>query len=201
MKPVFRYLFIALGGIALLAVVGFLFFGGLMPYRYHGQVLESLQPAADFSLTGPGGKPVTLSAFRGKVVVIYFGYTFCPDVCPTTMAHMAQAMRQLGQRADGVQVLMISVDPGRDTPASLAEYLAHFDPRFMGLTGTPEQIAAAATQFGVFFEKHEGTAATGYLVDHTATTMALDRQGRLRLLWPFGTEADALAADLGQLLK
>ena len=201
MKPIYRNILIILLVAAGALAAAVFFFGGLIPYRYHGAVLQATQPVADFTLTGPGGKPVKLSDFRGKVVVLYFGYAFCPDVCPTTMAQLAQAMRLLGKRADGVQVLMVTVDPERDTADALAGYLANFDSRFIGLSGTPEQIAAAATPLGIFYEKHEGTKATGYLVDHTATTTVLDRQGRLRLLWPFGTEADALAADLGQLLK
>jgi protein SCO1/2 len=201
MKAIYRYVLIVLGAAALLLTAAVLFFWGLVPYRYHGAVLESARPAADFTLTGPAGKTVRLSDFRGKVVVLYFGYTFCPDVCPTTMAELGQAMRQLGRRADEIQVLMITVDPERDTVEALASYLAHFDPRFIGLTGTAEQIASAATPFGIFYQKHEGSAASGYLVDHTATTTVLDRQGRIKLLWPYGTEANALAADLNQLLK
>jgi len=114
---------------------------------------------------------------------------------------VTKAVQKLGKQADDVQVLMVTVDPERDTPDRLAEYMAYFNPKFVGLSGTPEQIAAAATPFGIYYQKHEGTSATGYLVDHTATTSVLDREGRVKLVWPFGTDGDAMAADLAQLLK
>lgn len=171
------------------------------PYQYHGLYLESPKPAADFTLTGAGGQQVSLSDFHGKVVALYFGYTFCPDVCPTTMTEVAKAMRALGKQAEDVQVIMISVDPERDTPDRLAEYVTYFDPRFIGLTGTPEEIADVATLYGIFYEKHEGTVATGYLVDHTATVTVVDRGGRVRLVWPFGTTGEDMASDLKQLLR
>lgn len=175
--------------------------GCAAPYQYHGMYLESANPAADFTLTGAGGQRVSLSDFRGKVVALYFGYTFCPDVCPTTMTEVAKAIKALGKQAEDVQVIMISVDPERDTPDRLAEYVAYFDPRFIGLTGTPEEIADVATLYGIFYEKHEGTAATGYLVDHTATVTVVDREGRVRLVWPFGTTGEDMASDLKQLLR
>jgi protein SCO1/2 len=194
------WLQVVLGVAAVVLMVGaaFLF---LRPYQYHGAVLQSPKPAADFTLTAAGDESVSLSDYRGKLVVLYFGYTFCPDVCPTTLAEVTKAVQKLGKKAEDVQVVMITVDPERDTPELLAEYMAYFNPGFVGLSGTPEQIAAAATPFGVFYQKHEGTPATGYLVDHTATVSVLDRQGRVKLLWPFGTEGDAMAADLAQLLK
>jgi protein SCO1 len=133
--------------------------------------------------------------------VLYYGYTFCPDVCPTTLAEVTKAVQALGKKAEDVQVLMITVDPERDTPERLAEYMAFFNPSFVGLSGTPDQIAEAATPFGIYYQKHEGTSASGYLVDHTATVNVLDREGRMRLVWPFGTEGDAMAADLKQMLK
>jgi protein SCO1/2 len=173
----------------------------LRPYQFNGLVLQSPKPAGDFTLTAAGDKPVSLSDYRGKLVVLYFGYTFCPDVCPTTLAEVTKAVQKLGKKAEDVQVIMVTVDPERDTPERLAEYMAYFDPSFVGLSGTPEEIAAAATPFGIYYQKHEGTAATGYLVDHTATISVLDREGRVKLVWPFGTEGDAMAADLAHLLK
>lgn len=173
----------------------------LRPYSYHGMTFQSSQPAKDFILTGPDGRPVSLSDYRGKLVALYFGYTFCPDVCPTTLAELGQAVKQLGPKAEEIQVLMVTVDPERDTPERLAEYVSYFNPAFVGLTGTPDQIAAAATPFGIYYEKHEGTPATGYLVDHTATISVLDRAGRLALVWPFGIQANDIAADLKHLLN
>ncbi len=171
------------------------------PYQYHGLYLETPKPAPDVTLTDMNGQPAKLTDFTGKVVLLYFGYTFCPDVCPTTLSTVNQALQLLGKKADEVQLVMVSVDPDRDTPAVLKHYLANFNPSFIGMTGDPEQIAQAATPFGVIYTKHEGTPATGYLVDHTASLMVLDRQGNMRLVLPFETPADAIAADLKQMLK
>jgi protein SCO1/2 len=171
------------------------------PYSFHGETVEPAAPAADFTLTGPDGKTLSLSDFRGKLVVLYFGYTSCPDVCPTTMASLAQAMRELGAKADGVQVLMVTVDPQRDTAARLNSYVTAFDPSFIGLSGTPDQIAGAAKAFEIVYQVHAGSSATNYLVDHTATTTVLDKNGRIRLIWPYGTPPEELVADLDQLLR
>ncbi len=171
------------------------------PHTWTGMLMDPLAPVNDFSLTAAGGKPVRLSDFRGKLVALYFGYTYCPDVCPTTLAELAAGMRDLGADAQQVQVIFISVDPARDTPERLADYVANFDPSFIGITGSPEEIAAVATPLGIYYQAHEGTAATGYLVDHTATVMVLDRQGRLRLLLPFGTTGAQAASDLRALLR
>jgi protein SCO1/2 len=172
----------------------------LRPYRYHGTELRTPQPAKDFTLTGPDGKPVKLSDFQGKLVVLYFGYTHCPDVCPTTLADLARAMEKLGKKADQVQVVMVTVDPDRDTAEHMAEYVDYFNPTFVGLSGTPDEIAAAAAAYGIYYHKNEGTPASGYTVDHTATMTVLDEEGRVRLFWPFGTPADDMAADLAHLL-
>jgi protein SCO1/2 len=190
-------------GRILLGIVLLFALGGCRqkPDSYHGEVVESPAPAADFTLTGPDGKAISLSDFRGKVVVLYYGYTFCPDVCPTTMAALSQAMRELGPKADEVQVIMVTVDPERDTPEKLKAYVTAFDPRFIGLSGTPEEIARAAEPFDIIYRKQAGSAATGYLMDHTATTTVIDRDGRTRLIWPYGTSPEDLAADLEQLLQ
>ena len=196
--PSWFWVVAAIVGALLFVVVGFFL---LRPYQYHGLLLESPKPAADFTLAGAGGKEVKLSDYRGKLVVLYYGYTFCPDVCPTTLAEVTKAVQALGKKAEDVQVIMVTVDPERDTPERMAEYMAFFNPSFVGLSGTPDQIAEAATPFGIYYQKHEGTPASGYLVDHTATVNVLDREGRMRLVWPFGTEGDAMAADLKQMLK
>jgi protein SCO1/2 len=196
--PSWFWVVAAIVGALLFVVVGFFL---LRPYQYRGLLLESPKPAADFTLAGAGGKEVKLSDYRGKLVVLYYGYTFCPDVCPTTLAEVTKAVQALGKKAEDVQVIMVTVDPERDTPERMAEYMAFFNPSFVGLSGTPNQIAEAATPFGIYYQKHEGTPASGYLVDHTATVNVLDREGRMRLVWPFGTEGDAMAADLKQMLK
>jgi protein SCO1/2 len=174
----------------------------LGPYEYRGIELPAPERVSDFTLMTHDGEAAQLSDFRGQIVVLYFGYTYCPDVCPTTLATMADAMDSLKPAdRDQVQVLMVTVDPDRDSPEVLADYLAHFDPAFLGLTGTADEIAQAAEALGVYYEKGEGSVASGYLVDHTATTSVLDREGRLRLLFPFGTPADDVAADLQQLIQ
>jgi protein SCO1/2 len=192
---------------ALLTAVAVAFFAlvwigakALRPYTFHGTVIQSPEPAPAFTLQSADG-PVSPSDFEGQVVVLFFGYTFCPDVCPTTLADLAGAMRLLGDEADDVQVVFVSVDPARDTPERLAEYVSSFDPRFIGITGTEAEVAAAAAVYGIFYEKHEGTPASGYLVDHTATAMVIDRKGRLKLVLPFGTGAQDIAADLHELLQ
>jgi protein SCO1/2 len=174
---------------------------GCQPYQYHGMLLDSPTTAPDVTLPASTGEPVSLSDFRGKLVLLYFGYTFCPDVCPTTLNTLDKALEMLGSQAEDVQLVMVSVDPERDTPEVLASYLSSFNPGFIGLSGDPEQLASAATPFGIFYEKHEGSAATGYLVDHTASVMVLDQEGRLRLVIPFQMPAEDIAADLKQLLK
>jgi protein SCO1/2 len=171
------------------------------PYQFHGTILQSGNEAADFTLMSSNGQRVSLSDLRGKLVVLYFGYTFCPDVCPATLVEIAGAMDILGKDARQVQTIMVSVDPERDTLPQLAEYVAHFNSSFLGVTGTPEEIAEIATLYGIYYEKHEGTAASGYLIDHTATIMVIDEEGYLKLLLPFGTTAADMAEDLAYLLK
>jgi len=171
------------------------------PPNFHGTVIQSDTPTHNFTLTDQTGARVSLTDFRGKVVLLYFGYTYCPDVCPATLRDLARVKQALGSAGGDLQVVMVSLDPARDTPAHLAEYLAYFDPSFVGLTGSENEIAAAATPLGIFYEKHAGTVATGYLIDHTASVLALDRGGRVRLVYPFNTPPAAIAADMRYLLR
>lgn len=155
----------------------------------------------DFQLTDQRGQARTLADFRGKVVVLFFGYTSCPDVCPTGLAVLRDVLAQLGPKAAGrVQVLFISVDPQRDTPAQLAGYMDAFDPGFLGLTGTPEQIARAAKSFKVIYKVQDDVSSGRYTVDHTAGSFILDPQGRVRLFARYGETAERIAADLRVLL-
>lgn len=156
--------------------------------------------ARDFSLVNTSGKPVRLSDYRGKVVAVFFGYTHCPDACPTTMAELANAMKKLGARADKVQVMFVSVDPERDTPDVLAAYAGAFDPRFWALTGTPEAIARVAGDFKVVYRKVAGDHAAEYTIDHSAGTYLYDPDGRLRVYVPYGSGADVFAHDIGALI-
>lgn len=165
-------------------------------HEFNGTVFSNPEPAPSFTLTADTGERAGIDAYRGKVVLLYFGYTFCPDICPASLAELADAMEVLGDDSADVQVIMISVDPARDTPELLGEYVDHFDTSFVGMTGTDEEIATVADLYGVFYEAHEGTAATGYLVDHLASVMVVDREGRFVEVIGFGTTGDLIAADV-----
>jgi len=144
------------------------------------------------ALTGHDGRPRTLADYRRKVVVLFFGYTQCPDICPTTLADVARAMAALGRDADRVQVLFVTLDPERDTPEILSRYVPAFDPRFLGLYGDLEATRAAAKEFKVFFEKRPGSTPGSYSVDHSAQTYVFDTRGRLRLF----VRQERIATDL-----
>lgn len=192
---------LVIGGTMILLVLA----GGLVllqPHTFHGTLLQSPDQAYDFTLQVVDGETVHLSDYRGKLVLVYFGYTFCPDVCPATLGTVAQALNQLGQKADEVQVIMISVDPGRDSPEKLAEYVSHFNPSFVGGTNSPEEIAKITSRYGIYYKiSSEATSNGDYLVDHTATLMVIDRGGHLKLVLPFGVTANEIADDLKYLLK
>lgn len=153
-----------------------------------------------FSLIDHTGAPRTLADWKGKVVVLFFGFTQCPDVCPTTLATMADALRALGPEADRVQVLFVTLDPERDTREVLAPYVTAFDPRFVGLYGDRDATAQAAREFKVFFQKVAGKTPQSYTLDHTAASYVLDAQGRLRLYVRHQQTADEIASDLRRLL-
>lgn len=177
--------------------VGFYF---LRPHTFHGTVIQSPETSFDFTLTGADGD-VSLSDFRGKMVLLYFGYTFCPDICPATLANVGQALRDLGPKADDIQVIMVSVDPERDTPEKLAKYVAQFHPSMIGITGSKAQLDEVASLYGIFYQVTEGSDATGYLINHTATLLVLDREGYLKLVFPFGVTSDEIADDLKYMLR
>lgn len=155
----------------------------------------------DFTLFDPSGKARSLVDFRGKVVALFFGYTQCPDVCPTNLTLMAQAMRELGPDAQRVQVLFVTVDPARDTPKMLAQYVPQFYPTFMGLYGDTTTTRQVTTDFKAFYERHPGPTPTSYTIDHTTGTYVFDPQGHLRLLIRHGEKPDIVAHDLRQLLS
>ena len=147
------------------------------------------------------GRMRTLDDFRGKVTVLFFGYTQCPDVCPTTMAELAAVKKSLGAEGDQVQGVFVTIDPERDTPEVLRGYVTAFDPGFVALRGTAEQTAAAAKEFKVFYAKVPGKTAGSYTMDHTAASYIFDKQGRLRLFVRYGSDAQALASDLQTLIR
>ncbi|HET9405593.1 MAG TPA: SCO family protein [Burkholderiales bacterium] len=158
--------------------------------------------APDFSLQGSDGSELKLSRYRGKVVALGFGYTFCPDVCPTTLVDLAAARKKLGADGEKFQVVYVTVDPERDSVKQLRDYLAHFDPTFVGATGTPEQLAAVNKAYGILVSKkvYKGSQ-TAYLVHHSSFVYLIDPQGKQRALVPFGRSADDIAHDVRALLK
>lgn len=157
--------------------------------------------ARDFALTDHNGQPRSIKDFAGKVVVVFFGYTHCPDVCPTTMSELAQVKQALGAEGDRLQVLFVSVDPERDTPAVLKAYMQPFDPSFLALYApTPEKLAALARDFKVFYQKVPRKDSADYSVDHTAASYVYDPQGRLRLFVRYGTPLQDWTDDIKQLL-
>jgi protein SCO1/2 len=152
-----------------------------------------------FQLTDHNGKPRTLEDFKGKVVAVFFGYVYCPDVCPTTMGELALVMKELGKDAERVQVLFITVDPERDTPELLAQYVPGFHPSFLGLYGDTDATMRTAKEFKVFYQK-QPMSGSGYSVDHSAGTYVYDASGRLRLFSAYGQGAQKMLHDMRILL-
>jgi protein SCO1/2 len=174
----------------------------VIPPPSAGTRIEPPREVADFTLTSHEQEQVSLSDFRGKPVMLYFGYTFCPDICPTTLAEFVQVKRKLGEQADDVAFIFVSVDGERDTPERIATYLSAFDEDFIGMTGDEQQIRKIGVDYGLFFEKSqvEGTSAD-YLIDHTAASFLIDQQGRLHTVYAYGMPPDIISEDILMLLE
>jgi protein SCO1 len=157
--------------------------------------------AQDFALQDQYGKTRTMADFKGKAVVVFFGFTQCPDACPTSMAELAEAKKLLGKDGDRLQGIFISIDPERDTAAVLKAYMDNFDPSFLALRGTLEQTAATTKKFRIFYQKVDGTTPGSYTMDHSTGSYVLDPKGRIRLFTRYGSGAAALADDIRLLLK
>ena len=157
--------------------------------------------AKNFSLTDAEGRVRTMADFKGKAVVLFFGYAQCPDVCPTTMSEMTQVKQQLGADGDKLQVLFVTVDPARDTPEVMKAYMGAFDPSFVALIPTPDQLAAMTKDFKVYYKKVDGKTPTSYSMDHSAASYIYDPQGRLRLYARYGAGVPAMVSDIKALLK
>ncbi len=156
-------------------------------------------PAPDFTLMSQDGHAVASASLRDRIVVVFFGYTFCPDVCPLTLSKLADAFREMGEEGERIQVYLVTVDPARDTPARLAGYLAAFHPSFRGLTGTEAEIREVADAFGAYFARSgEGQ---DYMVDHTARAFVLDPSGLIPLTFPVTATAREMARDLTRLME
>jgi protein SCO1/2 len=171
------------------------------PLAFESTDITGFDYAKGFSLHDHNGKLRTLADFKGKAVVVFFGFTQCPDVCPTTMVEMANAMKALGPDADRVQVLFITVDPERDTAELLSKYVPAFDSRFLGLRGDLVETEKVAKDFKVFYQKVPGKTPGSYTMDHTAGTYVFDPEGRVRLFIRYGQPVDSITHDLKILLK
>lgn len=201
MTPRIRtYLLSVAAGVLLAILLVVVVLPRFRPHVFSGTVIQSQTAAPSVDLVTSTGERASLRDFEDKVVVLYFGYTFCPDVCPTTLSTIKKAVDKLGDKSDDVQVIMVSVDPERDSPELLRDYLSFFDDRFLGMTGTETEVAEVATVYGVFFQAEEGTVDTGYLVSHTANLMVVDREGYLKLIIPPDATSDQIASDLDYLL-
>ena len=167
------------------------------------QALDPPKELAEFTLTNQDGGPLSLSELRGKPVLLFFGFTHCPDVCPTTLAQFRQIKGDLGERGDDVSFVFISVDGSRDTPEAVKAYVEQFDPEFIGLTGAEDEVRAVGGDYFVFFNRAqpEGTpSAAGYSVDHTAYTYLIDAEGSLRVIYPFQAPREMMVEDIEGLL-
>jgi protein SCO1/2 len=169
--------------------------------RFQGSDVTGASFGRDFRLIDHNGNPRTLADFRGKAVVVFFGYTQCPDFCPTTMSELAAAMQKLGPDARRVQVLFVTVDPERDTRDVLARYVPAFDPSFLGLYGDEKATAETAKEFKIIYQKQPGREPGSYSVDHSAGTYIFDPQGRLRVYENYGPGPEVYAHDLREVLK
>jgi len=167
-----------------------------------GTPIEPPRELTDFTMTSAAGTPLSLSDLQGRPVLLYFGYTFCPDVCPTTLADFVRVKRDLGEDADKVAFVFISVDPERDTPEKIANYMRAFDTEFIGLQGNEKTLRRIQFDYGLFYQKSQvpGTSAD-YLVDHSAAAYLIDQEGRLVMIYAFGTPPEVMRADVRALLQ
>jgi protein SCO1/2 len=192
-------------GLILFLVIGLVTVGVYLfsePASFLGTTYAEPYPvASEIELTRADGSEFQLSDMRGNVVALFFGYTSCPDICPTTMAELNQALGELGSKADRVRVLFVTVDPERDTPERVQEYVNHFNTDFIGLSGSEPELANVWNDYGVFREIVDGSSAAGYLVNHTARVTLIDQQGNLRVSFGFDTPVKNVVHDLNLLLK
>jgi len=195
MAKTLHYLFLA-GLIALLSACS----PASEEVSYFGTDITGADFASGFKLTDHHGEIRQLSDYQGKVVALFFGFTHCPDICPTTMADLAAAMKLMGGNSDEVQVLFVTVDPERDTPEVLSQFVPSFDSRFIGLTGTAEEIDRVAKAFKIFYAKQQEPGQVGYSFDHSAGVYVYDKQGKIRIYLKYGQKPVEIAHDLSRLL-
>jgi protein SCO1/2 len=183
-----------------LILVGIVIYQYTLPPLLNGAIIDPPKPMPNFTLSSASG-PVSLGDFRGKVTVLFFGFTNCKDVCPATMAKLSEALTKLGDKAGEVQVIFISVDYKRDTPQTVSAYAAKFRPDFVGLTGSQAEIDAVTKDYGVYYKLGEPDANGDYEVEHTSLVMALDRQGQLVMTWSADQQPDEILSDLTVLVR
>jgi protein SCO1/2 len=196
-----KYLMLGIGvvfGLALVLAAWFLFGQN---YTYQGVLIDPPAPAVDFELIDQNGNNFRLSEQEGQIVLIFFGYTHCPDVCPVTLSEYKRIKEGLKEQADSVEFVYITVDPERDTPERLKTYLDFFDPSFIGLSGDRQALEDVWAAYGVYTKKQDTGSAAGYLIDHTARTYLVDQNGSWRLNYPFGMETEKIVEDIQHLLK
>jgi protein SCO1 len=186
-------------GLALTLVIGWYLLD--QNYRYQGAVIEPPAQAYDFTLTDQNGNLFRLSDQKGKIVLIFFGYTHCPDVCPITLSEFKKIKTMLGDQADQVRFVYITVDPERDTVEQINSFLQNFDPTFIGLTNDRTSLEPVWKAYGVYQQKQDTSSAVGYLVDHSTRTYLIDSQGFWRINYPYGMESEKIAQDLRHLMK
>ncbi len=182
-----------------LIIIGIAIYQYALPPMLYGAIIDPPKAMPVFTLASSKG-PISLADFRGKMTIIFFGFTNCMDVCPATMAKLSQALDKLGDKATEVRVIFISVDYKRDTPETVSAYAARFRPDFVGLTGSQAEIDRVTQDFGIYYKLDQADASGNYEVEHTAIMMALDKQGRLQMTWPAEQQPDEIASDLGVML-
>lgn len=171
------------------------------PYQLHGSEITTQVPAPQISLTRADGAAFDINALNGRIVLVFFGYTSCPDVCPTTLADMKRVKTDLGERAGAVDFVFITVDPQRDTPERVQAYASGFEKSFIGLSGSEAELEPVWQGYGVFRQIQESGSAAGYLVDHSARVYLVDKRNHLRVTYAYGTPVEDIAADIRYLLK
>lgn len=198
-SPLSRRAMLVAGGSAL-AVGGLAFFYPVRNREFNSIDITGADYARDFSLLDHSGQLRKLKDFQGRAVAVFFGFTQCPDVCPTTLTEMARVKQLLGNDGGKLQVIFITVDPERDTPQVLQAYMRNFDPQFLALAPSEQQLAEVTKEFKIYFKKVEGKTPTAYSMDHSAGTYIFDPRGRARLYARYGLKPEALASDVRTLL-
>ncbi len=171
------------------------------PYTFHGTVFDAPQPAPEISLMDQNNQPFDLAAQKGNIVLIFFGYTNCPDICPATMANLSQVYAQLGSQAKNVRVVFVTVDPQRDTAPQMQQFIAKFNPAFTGLVGTEQDLSPVWKSYGVYIQSQAIAGSSSYLENHSDAIYLVDKTGRLRLAYDFTTPVSDLLSDVLHLLK